>query len=195
MVAISEVRSDTIEAKSTGWEPEACPCRFSIKQADSAVAGVIRLYSLTSSRKSAPAGPTTRTSPSGSLPPVLAKRGIPRAPQVSAKASDRIVGGMMSWIHLKRQIYYRVNMAFPVNFSNTNLPQSLNLLRSKGKFAGKSGRITPNSNQTCAHRQTAQAVGRTWSGAWPVVRSQWPPFARIGDWYAGGKKLRHGRTW
>jgi hypothetical protein len=55
---------------------------------------------------------------------------------------------------LKSRIYYRVNMAFPVNFSNTNLPKRLNLLRSKGEFAGKSGRITPNSTQNDVERPT-----------------------------------------
>lgn len=45
-------------------------------------------------------------------------------------------------------------MAFPVNFSNTNLPKRLNLLRSKGGFVGKSGRITPNSIQTDVERPT-----------------------------------------
>jgi hypothetical protein len=40
-------------------------------------------------------------------------------------------------------------MAFQVKIFNANLPKRLNLLRSKGDLAGKSGRITPNSLQTC----------------------------------------------
>ena len=40
-------------------------------------------------------------------------------------------------------------MAFPVKICNANLPKRLNLLRSKGDFAGKSGRIAENLIQTC----------------------------------------------
>ena len=39
-------------------------------------------------------------------------------------------------------------MPFLVNLSNTNLPNRLDLLRSKGDLSGKSGRITPNSHKT-----------------------------------------------
>ena len=45
-------------------------------------------------------------------------------------------------------------MAFPVKLCNVNLPKRLNLLRSKGDLAGKSGRITPNSIQTDVERPT-----------------------------------------
>jgi hypothetical protein len=34
-------------------------------------------------------------------------------------------------------LHHRINMAFPVNLSNANLPKRLNLLRSKARFAGK----------------------------------------------------------
>jgi hypothetical protein len=36
-------------------------------------------------------------------------------------------------------------MAFPVNFGNWGLLKSVDLLRSKRNFAGKSGRIDPDS--------------------------------------------------
>ena len=53
-------------------------------------------------------------------------------------------------------------MAFTVNLSNANLPKRLNLLRSKGDFAGKSGRITPNSIQNDVERPADPRVVDGW---------------------------------
>lgn len=88
-------------------------------------------------------------------------------------------------------------MAFPVNFSNTNLPKRLNLLRSKGGFDGKSGRITPNSIQTDFERPTVPRAIDGWS---QTGRNLAPVggflhvFAGIADRYAKGEKSQNGRT-
>ncbi len=82
-------------------------------------------------------------------------------------------------------------MAFTVKFSNTNLPKRPNLLRSKGDFAGKSGRIAPNSIQTCVQGGLPRRKGAHAAelASLALVRSVWPAFARIGDWVHQRKEI------
>lgn len=87
-----------MEAKSTGCEPEACPCRFSVKQADSAVANLIRLNSFTSSKKCTPSGPLTRRTracgeifvPRGKNHPIMTGETFGRLPKTGGAGHLRL---------------------------------------------------------------------------------------------------------
>ena len=72
-------------------------------------------------------------------------------------------------------------MAFSVNFGNSDLPKSVDLLRSKDGPAGKFGRIAYDLLHTCGNVGTAHADDRNCGGAWHLVCRVWPGFARTGD--------------